>query len=646
MENQNRPTPEKKKLSFTLGKDQSTLVVALLLALINGLVYVFILPPWQHYDEPNHFEYVWLAANKNRLPQPGDANPKLNRQVLRSMIEHHFFDHIGGPPELNSPRPQVSIPGYSQLGEPPAYYLYAGLPLRFLDESSVRVGLTAARLMSLGLFLFTILCAWGVAQEVFSTGNPARRLAPISLALLPGAAELMTAVNNDVMAVAVFSLFFWGAVRLYKRLTLVSLIWVAAAAGATVMAKNTAMIALPLLSVVLLFGLLRTRLRRFAWGLLAVMIVVALAVGLTMDDARSWYRATSQELGARTVFPEAPHGQAVLELDSAAAVIPEWSAGLFQVIPPDQAKALYDHTVTLGVWMWADRPVTARTPELFAPPGLFYNSVQLITSPQFFAIQADLPEGKDRIWVNLEPKTQEHVTIYYDGFVLAMGEYPLNEPPKVVSVDGMSGSWGGQPFQNLLRNPSAESRALRVRAALDNPATKVLPDEARPTMVMAALQDWAGSGYYLRLTAWHLFETFWARFGWGHIPLLLEAAAYPFILAVTILAGIGMILGLVRSGRSAPGDVIALAVLALSAAWALALVRGVVYLGINIYYHPTARHAYPTIIPAVMGIVYGWVSLGNAFKLNERWQTIILMTFLVLLNLWSYISINAYFPWS
>ncbi len=646
MEDQTSPTPERKKLSIALDKDRRTLVAALLLALINGLVYVFILPPWQHYDEPNHFEYVWLATNMDRLPQPGDASPKLSRQVLRSMIGHHFFDHIGGPPELNSPRPQVTIPGYSQLGEPPAYYLYAGLPLRFLSESSVRVQLTAARLMSLSLFLLVVLCAWGAAREVFSASNLARRLVPISLALLPGVAELMTAVNNDIAAVAIFSLFFWGAMRLFKRLSLVNLIWITATAVAAMMAKNTAMIALPLLLVVLLFGLLRGQLRRFAWGLLAVMIVAVLAAGLTMDDAQGWYRATSQEQGARTIFPGAPEGQAVFELDSAAPVIPGWSAGLFQIIPPEEAKTLYGHTLTLGVWMWSDRPVTARTPELFAPPGLFFDSVELTTKPQFFAIRADLPQGKDRIWINLAPKTQQQAVLYYDGFVLALGEYPLNKPPKEISEDGLSGSWGGKPYQNLLRNPSAEKSALRVRAALDNPSTKVLPDEARPTLVMAALQDWAGSGYYLRLTAWHLFETFWARFGWGHIPLLLEGGAYPFLLIITALAGIGMIVGLVRSGRFAPGDAIALAVLALLAAWTLALVRGVVYLGLDIYYHPTARHAYPTIIPAVMGLVYGWVSLGNIFKLNERWQTIILTTFFILLNLWSYISINAYFPWS
>jgi hypothetical protein len=45
------------------------LIAILLLAAINGLFYIFIVPPWQHYDEPNHFEYIWLLA-AGKLPNP------------------------------------------------------------------------------------------------------------------------------------------------------------------------------------------------------------------------------------------------------------------------------------------------------------------------------------------------------------------------------------------------------------------------------------------------------------------------------------------------------------------------------------------------------------------------------------------------
>ena len=44
------------------------LLLLVCLSFIRGLLYVSLVPPWGHYDEPTHFEYVWLIAN--RLSDP------------------------------------------------------------------------------------------------------------------------------------------------------------------------------------------------------------------------------------------------------------------------------------------------------------------------------------------------------------------------------------------------------------------------------------------------------------------------------------------------------------------------------------------------------------------------------------------------
>ena len=49
-------------------RELSRLGLILLLALFHGLIYVFLIPPWQHYDEPNHFEVVWLTRHLDHLP--------------------------------------------------------------------------------------------------------------------------------------------------------------------------------------------------------------------------------------------------------------------------------------------------------------------------------------------------------------------------------------------------------------------------------------------------------------------------------------------------------------------------------------------------------------------------------------------------
>ena len=68
------------------------LIAILLLAFVNGLLYIVIVPPWQHYDEPNHFEYVWLLAERGGFPKPGDYDSGMRRDVAQSMVEHGFFD--------------------------------------------------------------------------------------------------------------------------------------------------------------------------------------------------------------------------------------------------------------------------------------------------------------------------------------------------------------------------------------------------------------------------------------------------------------------------------------------------------------------------------------------------------------------------
>src|SRR5215211_3224079 len=66
----------------------------LLIALAQGLLYLALMPPWQHYDEPTHFEYAWLIANREQLPRYPDTDPVMRREVAASMLEHGFFRYL------------------------------------------------------------------------------------------------------------------------------------------------------------------------------------------------------------------------------------------------------------------------------------------------------------------------------------------------------------------------------------------------------------------------------------------------------------------------------------------------------------------------------------------------------------------------
>ena len=174
--------------------------IVLVIALVHGLIYVALIPPWQHYDEPRHFEVAWLAAHHEGLPGAEDYDADLSLAVIESMIENDFYASPKFYPDLES-GDRVRITGYSQLDEPALYYLLASLPMRFLDPQDVETQLYAGRLVSLVFYLLTVLAAWGTTRELTRIGSAFRWLVPLTVALIPAFTDLMTALNNDAAAV-------------------------------------------------------------------------------------------------------------------------------------------------------------------------------------------------------------------------------------------------------------------------------------------------------------------------------------------------------------------------------------------------------------------------------------------------------------
>src|SRR5215211_1274006 len=68
--------------------EHARLTLVLLIALCQGLLYLCLQPPWQHYDEPTHFEYAWLIAHQPGLPQPETVDQALRRDLAASMIQY------------------------------------------------------------------------------------------------------------------------------------------------------------------------------------------------------------------------------------------------------------------------------------------------------------------------------------------------------------------------------------------------------------------------------------------------------------------------------------------------------------------------------------------------------------------------------
>jgi hypothetical protein len=257
-------------------------------------------------------------------------------------------------------------------------------------------------------------------------------------------------------------------------------------------------------------------------------------------------------------------------------------------------------------------------------------------------------------------------TIFYDGLVLAEGERPLTNPPHFSDPNGSRGEWGEEPFVNLLRNPSAEQAGPRIRLFVDNLSTKVLPVKTRLSLILTSFLDWRATGRYYENSARHLFQTFWARFGWGHILLIGEPFSYWMLAGFTLVALFGCIVGVVRRERGIPWDLIVFMGMGSAIAWGATLTRGVTTLALAHQYVPVARHACPLIIPSALFLCLGWMEVfymvnffvsrplskedktdvipsGDRSNFIHIYQHVIYFSLLVLLDLASLFSIARFF---
>lgn len=595
-------------------KEWIQISLLLLLGLVIGLVFTFTLPPWQHYDEPMHFEYVWLAANLDRLPQPGDYNQELSQKVMISMGLYRFW---GDKQKLEyAPDEKIAIQGYSQLHEPPFYYLTASLPVRMLRTEKIEIQLYAARLVSLVFFLITIFAAWNSARELTPPGHGFRWLLPLSLILLPSFADLMTAVNSDAAAVAVASLFIWISIRLLKRgFSWLGFLILSGLAGLTIFTKNTAMVVLAIYPLVVLFSLIRNRWRPLAWGLVIVMVAGLLFFSLTFDHPLYWFTASLQPEPLRLESQQAIHGDHVIALEPGTGKSPDWWPMAAQSVPARDVKNLAGEVLNFGFWAWADVPTEINSPTIHANDVVYSISIPLETSPRFYSFSFQVPGDTERIYLTLDPKPRpKAAVVYYDGLVLVTGKPNLLEEPEIFGVDAGSVMWGDDQYFNWLRNSSAEITAPRFMRVIDQYGSRFLPDGMMPSMLLEAVLDYRGFEHVHFTAAERLFRNFWGKFAWGHIGLSgWKFFGKPY-LGLAVFAGlavIGFIVASLRRWKLLDKSLLSVLLLLLVFAWGFNFLRGVPYVVNSKLYLTVARHGFPVIIPTMMLLVVGWTEIAH-----------------------------------
>jgi hypothetical protein len=432
--------------------------------------------------------------------------------------------------------------------------------------------------------------------------------------------------------------------------------------------KITSIIILVALIPTVLFACLRGRWRWAAWALLGLGTMAFALAAVRWDDSAGWYRNTAQAEPTRAWSQQAPVGQYVLAVRAGAEVTPAYYTHIFQHFPNATTSQLVGKNVTFGYWIWSDQEQQVSSPVLRTNSQSFSETLLVSEEPTFYAFRAAMPEDLNRIWVELDARDgADGSWIYVDGVVLVEGEYSTSQIPVFSTGEAEGGVWGGRSFTNLVRNGSGEISGIRMAPWIDNRLARRLPDQARPSLLLASLLDKAGGGYLYGRTAEHLFLTYWARFGWGNVPPALPELVERLVFYFSLLGIIGAVIGGVRARKLLPWDVIAVMAVATLPLLFMAVTRGGAYLASPGFYIPTARYIYPAVIPLALLLTCGWLEIfywirilflsliwrerhNESESLHTRPDRLIrieyglYLLFFIVINLLSLAGIRQYFP--
>ena len=636
----------------------------LILAMIHGLIYVFIIPPWQHYDEPGHFEYSWLIANRLKLPQVGDYDQDMRLSVGKSLIDSSFFA-AGKQPNLTDPSKPIWI-GISQLIDPPLYYVIDAIPLLVLKGAAIDFQLYGGRIVSLLFLLLTVFCAYKITQELTPTDHPLQWMVPLFISALPAFVEFMTSINDFVAAIAIFSLWLFVSVKLIKGFSFKYAGLLFLLTLACILTQKILYPVIAYLPIVFLLSIIPGKFKYLAWISTAIISFLVILLVFRWGDAAFWLRTNNQDIPSRASIQENLNDSYILQgkvyPDSSwGNIYPSRNPGFFQLVPSDISSQLQGKTVTIGAWVWSTRNITGYGPGLNSllqvqDRWFGFKRVKLSNEPLFIASVVQLPEHQERlqIWLRTTAEESQDVTIYFSGIILVEGAWSVDTPPLLIDKEGSKGIWGSQTFTNLVRNPQFQQAWPYMEANLFQIISNKI-QELKPVHISSFLSlflDIPGTKWYTASTGQVIFQTFWARFCWGQVPLItVPPLFYPYqILSfITLMGFIGTLLTGFRLFKRYKHEYLFLLVI-IGATLLVALFYGVFIMGGALRYRafiPTARYIFPAIIPISLILVLGWQGISawvtKLSKIPPKLMTILYWGFLIGLDLFSIASVLVYF---
>jgi len=179
----------------------------LALALLHGILYASLMPPWGLLDEEQHLHYVQHLVEERAIPTVGTT--MLSAEIIDSAFDTERWAHFGWPAPPSRDPLAMGLEGHSYEGyQPPLYYavmapLYRLLPGTVLDK------LYALRWATVALSLLSVFIVFRVSRLLAGGAVALPYLAALLMAVIPERTAAISRVNNDVALEVAAAALVW-----------------------------------------------------------------------------------------------------------------------------------------------------------------------------------------------------------------------------------------------------------------------------------------------------------------------------------------------------------------------------------------------------------------------------------------------------
>lgn len=233
----------------------------LLIFLLKGLFYIFLIPPWEAPDENAHVAYVHYLYHNHVLPDYKTKKEVIDVTLSKSRVSQRILlikiqDRITRRQELYN-RNQYTTAVYvgPAAGNPPLYYVYS-LPFYLLSLFFKSYwSLIFLRVGSLLLGFLALIVIYKIVQILFPKSSIFPFLTMLLVMLNPMLTFMTAVVNTDSIILLSFTLFVYFTLRfivLIPHPTIRNLILVGFISSLASLSKPNMMILIPVYLVYLI----------------------------------------------------------------------------------------------------------------------------------------------------------------------------------------------------------------------------------------------------------------------------------------------------------------------------------------------------------------------------------------------------------